>query len=244
MRAIGYLRVSTDDQSLGIEAQEATIREWAARKGWELEALFTDKGISGAAPIEKRPGLTAALAALKRGSILVAAKRDRFARDPGIMIMLDRWVKQARCKMISCDGVGADEGPTGELMAGMIDMFSRFERRLIGARTSAALKALRAKGGKAGGHAPYGWQIVGAVLTRQKKDDKDIMVWVGGDVVPHPEEQAALAFARELRAAGVPLRGIVAELEAGGHPPRGRKWHLTSVARMLAVDTGGGVCTD
>lgn len=177
MKAIGYIRVSTDDQALGLEAQETQLRAWATKNGHELVAIYKDEAVSGATPIEKRVGMPQALATLKRGMVLVAIKRDRFARDPGIMIMLDRWVKQARCKLVTCDGVGADEGPTGELMSGMVDMFSRFERRLIGARTSAALRAKQSRGGKAGGRPPYGWQIVGAVQTSRKdKDGKERLV--------------------------------------------------------------------
>lgn len=220
MKAIGYIRVSTDDQALGLEAQEAQVRSWASQHKHEITAVFSDEGISGATPIEKRPGLTAALAAMKRGSILVAAKRDRFARDPGVMIMLEQWVKRSRCKLATCDGVGADEGPTGELMAGVMDMFARFERRLIGARTSGALRAKMAKGEAAGGVAPYGYRI----------ED--------GRLEVDPGEQEALEFMRELRGVGMSLRGIVAELNASRYRPRGRVWHLRSVARFVDSPSG------
>lgn len=220
MKAIGYIRVSTDDQALGLEAQEAQIRSWASQHKHEVTQVFSDEGVSGATPIEKRPGLLSALAGLKRGSLLVAAKRDRFARDPGIMILLEQWTKRSRCKISTVDGVGSDEGPTGELMAGMVDVFARFERRLIAARTSAALKAKMAKGEAAGGVAPYGYRIEEGRLEED------------------PGEQEALEFMRELRGVGMSLRGIVAELNASQHRPRGKVWHLRSVARFVDGPSG------
>ena len=41
-KAVAYLRVSTEDQHLGPEAQEHAIREWASRQGITLVAIHTD----------------------------------------------------------------------------------------------------------------------------------------------------------------------------------------------------------
>lgn len=46
MQAVGYCRVSTDqqgDSGAGLEAQEAKIRAEAERRGWDLE-VRTDVG--------------------------------------------------------------------------------------------------------------------------------------------------------------------------------------------------------
>jgi len=45
--------------------------------------VHEDRGVSGAAQLDRRPGLLAALDCLARhkATYLVAAKRDRFARD-------------------------------------------------------------------------------------------------------------------------------------------------------------------
>ena len=56
----------------------------------------------------------------------------------------------------------------------------------------------------------------------------------GRALVPDEREQAAIARARELQAAGASPRQIGPALEAEGHrPKRGARWHLTAVARML-----------
>ena len=57
--AIAYLRCSTDEQvdsRAGLDAQLHAIRSWADKHGIELVATFSDEGVSGAAPLDKRPG--------------------------------------------------------------------------------------------------------------------------------------------------------------------------------------------
>ena len=83
MRFIAYLRVSTDEQAdsgAGLAAQSDQCRQRADREGGEFVGPFTDD-ISGAATLDKRPQLLAAIAELRRGDVLLVAKRDRLARS-------------------------------------------------------------------------------------------------------------------------------------------------------------------
>lgn len=75
-QVIGYVRVSTDDQTLSAEAQRHRLHEWCNIQGLELVAIYEDVGVSGGLPLEKRPGILDALNALKPGMTLVATKRD------------------------------------------------------------------------------------------------------------------------------------------------------------------------
>src|SRR5260221_1880240 len=79
--AVAYIRVSTEDQNLGPDAQRASIAAWAARQGVQVAAWFTDQGVSGGKPVEDRPPLVAALEAARtpRARLLCAGKRDRCA---------------------------------------------------------------------------------------------------------------------------------------------------------------------
>ena len=54
-RAIGYSRVSTDDQALSVDAQRARLERWCAERHMELVAVYEDIGISGGADLDKRP---------------------------------------------------------------------------------------------------------------------------------------------------------------------------------------------
>jgi DNA invertase Pin-like site-specific DNA recombinase len=80
-QVIGYVRVSTDEQTLSVEAQREALSSWCQAHGATLGAVYTDVGISGGAPLEKRPGLLAALSALTKGWALLVLRRDRLARD-------------------------------------------------------------------------------------------------------------------------------------------------------------------
>jgi DNA invertase Pin-like site-specific DNA recombinase len=93
---------------------------------------------------------------------------------------------------------------------------SEYERAMIALRLRRGRAAKAARGGFAYGSPAFGHRAAGRAL------------------VPDEREQAAIARARELQAAGASLRQIGAILEAEGHrPKRGARWHPTAVARML-----------
>ena len=46
-KIVGYRRTSTDDQRLGIEAQDARLRDIAEEKGCEIARLFTEHESGG-----------------------------------------------------------------------------------------------------------------------------------------------------------------------------------------------------
>jgi site-specific DNA recombinase len=106
VRAIGYLRVSTDRQAesgLGLEAQEAAVRSAASRSRLDMGRVFVDGGTSGKLAIEDRPVLLDAVAALRRGDVLLVAKRDRLGRDVIAVAMIERLIAQAwRSGSVGC----------------------------------------------------------------------------------------------------------------------------------------------
>ncbi len=107
--AIGYLRCSTDrqaDSGLGIEAQRASITATAARLGLPLAAVFTDAGASGSLAIDDRPVLLDAVSVLKRGDVLLVAKRDRIGRDVVEVAMVERLVTKRGARIVSAAGEG------------------------------------------------------------------------------------------------------------------------------------------
>jgi DNA invertase Pin-like site-specific DNA recombinase len=64
---IGYARVSTDEQYLGLQL--------GAMKAEGYEAVFENQGVSAA--VAQRPGLAAALERCGSGDVLVAWRLDR-----------------------------------------------------------------------------------------------------------------------------------------------------------------------
>src|SRR5262249_58194520 len=91
-RIVIYLRVSTDEQAesgLGLEAQLAACRAVADRLAAPIAAIHRDE-LTGATPLDRRPGLMHAIAPLGTRDVLLAAKRDRLARrDALLTAMID-----------------------------------------------------------------------------------------------------------------------------------------------------------
>lgn len=217
--AVGYIRVSTDDQALGTDAQRAALTLWAAREGVQIVAVFEDRGVSGAAPLDRRPGLLQAIDALSElgASKLVVAKRCRLARDVVAAAMIERLAERAGATVSSADGVGEGAGPESALLRGVVDLFAQYERQMIRARTKAALAVKKARGEVWTGSLPYG--------TARAAD--------GRHVEADTDEAAVVAAIRDLAAAGWTCRAIAAELDRRGVVNRaGRPLHFTAVARL------------
>lgn len=216
-RAVGYVRVSTEDQNLGPDAQREALSRWCATSGAELVAVYEDLGVSGGAELEKRPGLLAALDALTAhgAGVLIVAKRDRLARDVVVSAMVERLAERAGASVLAADGTGNGTTPEALLLRGIVDVFAQYERALIRARTKSALAVKRGRGERIG-EIPFGYEL-------------------GADarLIENPTEQRALTVVRTLRSEGLTLQAIVDRLNRDGVPARGARWHATTVARLL-----------
>ena len=143
---IGYIRVSTEEQHLSIEAQQQALEDWCQAHAVAPTAMYTDCAVSGGTPLEKRPGLLMALSALTRGSGLLVVRRDRLARDTLTAAMAERLAHKKGAVILTVTGAGDGEGPEAQLMRTMIDAFAQYERALIVLRTKAGLARKRANG--------------------------------------------------------------------------------------------------
>lgn len=222
MRMVAYLRVSTDEQAVsgaGLKSQEDACRRCAEREGARLAGPFADEGVSGAAGLDKRPGLMNALAALEPGDALVVAKRDRLGRDPLIVALIEAAVRRKRCRVVSAAGEGtASDAPTDVLMRRMVDAFAEYERLVIKSRTRSALAA-KARRRERVGTIPYGCRLAPD----------------GIHLEPHPDEQAALSIIRRLADEGRSARQIARELDARAIPTKrgGPRWAESTVRKLV-----------
>jgi DNA invertase Pin-like site-specific DNA recombinase len=116
--AIGYVRVSTDDQRLGAGVQRAALKRWCAARNVALTRVFSDHAVRGGAPLDQRPGLLAALAALKQynAGILLVARRDRLARDVLVAALVERLADRAGARVQAADGTAEGTDPEAILM--------------------------------------------------------------------------------------------------------------------------------
>jgi len=219
--AVAYLRVSTDAQDLSLDAQRRAIESFAAAQGYEIARVCIDEGISGAAPLDRRPALLEALTALKHDDAvaLIVAKRDRLARDVVTAALAERMAQRAGASVLTASGVGNGDAPENELMRTIVDAFSQYERSLISCRTRAALQAKRARGERVSGHPPFGFE------------------WQDGHRVSVAHEQALLERMQALQAEGLGALRIASRLNESGaiNPRTGRSWNRGSIASILAT---------
>jgi DNA invertase Pin-like site-specific DNA recombinase len=68
------------------------------------------------------PGADQAIVALKRGDVLLVAKRDRLGRDVYEVLGIQRLIARRGARVVSAAGEGTDaDSPSDVLMRGLID---------------------------------------------------------------------------------------------------------------------------
>lgn len=217
MRAVGYVRVSTEGQvaeGVSLELQRAKIAAWAALHDAQLVAVFADEGVSGARA--DRPGLQQAIATARRErAALVVYSLSRLSRSTLDTLRLAGDLERAGCDLVSLQEQIDTTSPAGRVIFRVLAALSEFERDQLAERTRQAMQHMKMQG-----------RIVGAIPHGYQRD--------GERVVPQEQEQRIVALVRELRGQGLSLRAIGGELTARGAFNRaGRRFHPESVRAML-----------
>jgi DNA invertase Pin-like site-specific DNA recombinase len=214
---ISYLRVSTSRQGksgLGLEAQRTSVTDFLNGGQWKLVKEFVEVESGKRAD---RPQLEAALAACRlHGAKLVIAKLDRLSRDAHFLLGLDK---------AGVDFVAADMPNANRLTVGIMAMVAEEERRMISARTKAALDAAKRRGVVLGGN--RGTKPTAKMRARARAVVQQRADARAADIGPTIKALQA-AGARSLRAiaAGLNQQGIPTSRGAG-------EWTAVQVARVL-----------
>jgi len=222
-RTVAYLRVSTDKQAehgVSLDAQRAKVDAYASLYDLDLVAVVVDAGES--AKSLDRPGLGEALGMLRTGKAeaLLVVKLDRLTRSVrDLCDLTDRYFRDGKRALLSVSEQVDTRSASGRMVLNMLATIGQWERETIGERTAAAMQHKAKRGEYTGGEAPYGFARTPY-----------------GDVLaPIEAEQSVIAAARDLRAAGLPLRKVAAALDARGYRSRsGRSFAAAHVARMVS----------
>jgi DNA invertase Pin-like site-specific DNA recombinase len=216
-----YYRVSTQKQGksgLGLEAQKAAVEAFLNGGDWRIAKEFTEVESGKRAD---RPQLAEAFKACRiHGAKLVIAKLDRLSRDAHFLLGLEK---------AGVDFVAADMPHANRLTVGIMAMVADEERRMISARTKAALAAAKKRGTKLGGYR--------GVDPDDKARAKATAV-IQERVAARAADLAGIV--RDAQAAGAEsLRAIAAELNRQNVPTaQGSTWTATAVRRLLAQIEG------
>jgi DNA invertase Pin-like site-specific DNA recombinase len=222
-RAIGYLRVSTQEQAngFGLDAQEAAIRAYCKANDVRLVAMTRDEGQSGSNGLDTRVGLADALLRLqqKEAEMLLVYRLDRLARDYVLQETLVERLRAQDTPVVSATEFDIDtdtDDPTKVLTRQILGSISQYERALIRQRMKAGKDIKRERGGYVGGAPRLG------------------VVAAGGELRPDQEEAETVTRIRELDEQEMSLREIADILNAEGRKTkRGGKWWPSTIARTL-----------
>lgn len=219
-RFVAYYRVSTQKQGrsgLGLEAQQASVREHLQRVGGAELASFVEVE-SGRK--NDRPKLKAAILRCKQSNAtLLVAKLDRLSRNAAFLMNL----KGSGVQFEALDIPGANT-----MTIGVLALVAQHEAEAISSRTKAALAARKARGlplGTPRDLSAYQKRasLMGNSANRAKAQE-------------HAKDLIAPAIA-DARAEGhTSLRQIARYLDGRTIPtPRGKSWTATAVKNALAL---------
>ena len=209
---VAYFRVSTDRQGrsgLGLEAQREAVENYLNGGRWSLVAEFIE---IESGKRNDRPELEKALAICrKQKAKLVIAKLDRLSRNLAfIATLMDSGV----------EFIAVDNPHANELTIHILAAVAQHEREIISARTSAALKAAKARG-KRLGNPKLSEARRHAAMAKKEMADR-----YSANVLP---------VIREIQGSGIKsLRGVARALAARGIPTsRGGAWTPVQVSAIL-----------
>lgn len=233
MKLIGYVRVSTDEQSKGYgpAMQLDAIREFCEAHGHELAAVYQDLGISGSTM--DRPGLRDMLANLDQGEGVIVYSVCRLSRDRvDTQLIVDRQLYPAGKLLLATTQQVDSQTEEGRLMIALMAGLNQLERVKIVKRTRDGRQAKAKAGGYAGGRPAYGkrkaWVLdeAGNVIEKKLADD--------------PTELEVLDLIRRHARSGKTPYAIAKYLNANGYTTKtGKAWTNVQVSRIIDRSKGG-----
>jgi len=220
MKAVGYLRVSTQEQAkegVSLDNQRKRIGAYCQYKGFELAEVIEDAGISGG--INKaRGGFISLLDRIEQGdvNIIILYSLERLSRDMLTLLALERLLDEYDVELHTIEGQIDTSTPDGFMSFAMRAFLGEMERRQVKYRTKKAMEHKKANG-----------EVVGTVPFGSRREGKEL--------IPDLNEQAIIDIVNELYERDTRLVDIVRSLNDQGKRTRtGRLWTPTQVKRLIA----------
>lgn len=219
MKAIGYIRVSTDEQAregISLDNQKAKIAAYCELNDLELVEIIEDAGKSG--KDLNREGIQSLLERIKGRQIdaVVVYKLDRLSRRVKDTLTLMDLIEKKSVAFHSITERIDTKSAMGKFFLNIMASMNQWERDTISERTRDALHHKIDKGERAG-QIPYGWTL-----------DTD-----GKTLLENAREQEAIMLIKDLKGKGYSYRAICRELETEGHKPTGKVWHAKTIGSIL-----------
>jgi DNA invertase Pin-like site-specific DNA recombinase len=224
-KAIGYVRVSDAkqvDEGMSLEYQQDKIKSYCSVKDLELVEVLIDPGHSAFKhDLRARPMGMKVVQGIESGEVchVVALRLDRLFRSVAdCSVTVRDWARVgAALHLIDLGGSTVDTSePIGRTFLALLAAVAEIESDTKSKRMCEVWAHVKKQGRILGNSAPFGYSV-------------------GNDntLVPNQEEQDTISFITKWRSNGSSYREIVDKLTQEGRRPRGSKWNLTTVVRIL-----------
>jgi len=140
LRAVGYVRVSTEDQAregYSVSAQERSIRDYCRAKGWKLVRVYRDEGLSAYRDV-KRPGYEGLMSSMDEWDVVVVWKLNRLHRTMRGFVRDAGKLADARKDLASITESLDTSSAMGKLVYHLLGALSEFESDQTSERVKAA----------------------------------------------------------------------------------------------------------
>lgn len=218
--AVAYLRTSSaanvGSDKDSEKRQLAAIEAYAKANGFQIVDSYYDAAVSGADPVDQRPGFSEMLSRVvaNGAKTILVESPDRFARDLAVQLAGHDMLKEQGIALIpaSAPDFFIEDTPTAVLVRQVLGAIAQFDKATTVAKLAAARKRKRKETGRCEGRKPI-------AETR-------------------PE---VVAMAKRLRrkrpkAGRMSLREIAAELAKVGHVnERGKTYNPKTVLTMVST---------
>jgi site-specific DNA recombinase len=220
MKAIGYVRVSTQgqvDNGVSLEMQETRIRAYCEFNDLDLVDVITDAGLSGK-NVTGRPGAQMLLGMIqaRKGDAVVIYKLDRLGRSTSDLLDIAKLMEKKSVTLHSLTEKLDTSTPHGKFFFTLTGALAEMERGIVSERTKSAMSQKRANRQRISGQAEFGFEFD-----------------VDGNVVQNDHEQTIIAKIRDLSSQGMSIRNIQAELT--------REDYLSRNGKPLSIATIHGI---
>jgi DNA invertase Pin-like site-specific DNA recombinase len=215
-KAVAYFRTSSA-ANVGADKdserrQREAVSAYAKARRLTVVADFYDAAVSGADPIDSRPGFIALLDRCKADgiSIVLVENASRFARDLAVQLTGHALMQQLGIELVPVDAPThfTDPTPTAEMVRQILGAVSQFEKASLVAKLRHARDRMRAERGRCEGRKPVPADVVGLAKKLAR-------------VSPKTGKRRS-------------LRAIAAELAAAGYTqPSGKPYLAQSIKRMV-----------
>lgn len=236
MTAALYARYSSDNQRrTSTEDQLRNNRARATREGVEVAdgCVYADDEISGAMPLERRPGSRQLMqdAAAGRFQVLIIEALDRFSRDTVDQERMVRRLEHRGIRIIG-DSDGYDSKMRGrEFFRQVRGSFNEQQLRDIGYKTHRGLDGQVERGYHAGGIS-YGYRSEVAGVDGKGEP-------IGHRLAIDEDLAQNVRWIFERYAEGWSCQRLAADLNRRGIPaPRGRTWAVSALYGSPAKGSG------